>query len=212
MGRGDDEDDDIDQEDMEQVLFQGPMFGRETNLKQNPRLVKAALVPVKKMISDGLSRRAHSILLEPSQGRVTIRFVVDGIPYPAGAIPGQRGMAMIQMIKVLAGLNSQERNEPQSGGINAEFEEVRYELLTDTVLLKPGVERLKIRVENPKITYLKPADVGNGSGPVGSSCGDSRKTARGSSCLRTARKRCYLAFHLCDTQCRPLFVFGPQHG
>ena len=160
MGRGDDEDDDIDQEDMEQVLFQGPMFGRETNLKQNPRLVKAALVPVKKMISDGLSRRAHTILLEPSQGRVTIRFVVDGIPYPAGAIPGQRGMAMIQMIKVLAGLNPQERNEAQSGGINAEFEEVRYELLTETVLLKPGVERLKIRVENPKITYLKPADVG----------------------------------------------------
>ncbi|MEO2013339.1 MAG: ATPase, T2SS/T4P/T4SS family [Fuerstiella sp.] len=158
MGRGDDDDD--QEEDMEQVLFQGPMFGRETNLKENPRLVKAALVAVKKMISDGLSRRAHTILLEPSQGRVTIRFVVDGIPYPAGAIPGQRGMAMIQMIKVLAGLNPQERNEPQSGGINAEFEEVRYELLAETVLLKPGVERLKIRVENPKITYLKPADAG----------------------------------------------------
>ncbi|MCP4856468.1 MAG: Flp pilus assembly complex ATPase component [Fuerstiella sp.] len=159
MGRGDDEDDDHE-EDMEQVLFQGPMFGRETNLKQNARLVKAALVPVKKMISDGLSRRAHTILLEPSQGRVTIRFIVDGIPYPAGAIPGQRGMAMIQMIKVLAGLNPQERNEAQSGGMNAEFEEVRYELLTETTLLKPGVERLKIRVENPKITYLKPADAG----------------------------------------------------
>ena len=85
-----DEDDEDEYEDVEQVLFQGPMFGREANLKQNPRLVKAGLVPVKRMISDGLGRRAHTILLEPAQGRIVIRFVVDGIPYPAGAIPGQR--------------------------------------------------------------------------------------------------------------------------
>lgn len=160
MGRDDDDDDIDEEEDVEQVLFQGPMFGRETNLKQNPRLVKAALVPVKKMISDGLSRRAHTILLEPVQGRIAIKFVVDGIPYPAGAIPGQRGMAMVQMVKILAGLNPQERNEPQSGGINAEYEETKYELLTEFTPLKPGVERLKIRVENPKVTYIKPANAG----------------------------------------------------
>ncbi|GAB5442948.1 MAG: hypothetical protein Fues2KO_32970 [Fuerstiella sp.] len=157
------DDDDVDEdeyEDVEQVLFQGPMFGREANLKQNPRLVKAALVPVKKMISDGLSRRAHTILLEPAQGRIVIRFVVDGIPYPAGALPGQRGMAMIQMIKVLAGLNPQERAEPQTGGINAEYDDTRFELLTDFVPLKPGVEKLRIRVENPKISYIQPGDVG----------------------------------------------------
>ena len=140
MGRGDDEDDD-EYENAEQVLFQGPMFGREANLKQNPRLVKAALVQVKRMVSDGLARRAHTILLEPSQGRIVIRFVVDGIPYPAGALPGQRGIAMIQMVKVLAGLNPQERAAPQSGGMNAEFDGTRYELYTDFVPLKPGVER-----------------------------------------------------------------------
>ena len=156
----DDDDDEDEYEDVEQVLFQGPMFGLEANLKQNPRLVKAALVPVKKMISDGLARRAHTILLEPNQGRVVIRFVVDGIPYPAGALPGQRGLAMIQMIKVLAGLNPQERSEPQSGGLHAEFEETKYELLTDFIPLKPGVERLRIRVENPKISYVQPKTVG----------------------------------------------------
>lgn len=160
MGRGDDQEDDDEYEDVEQVLFQGPMFGRETNLKQNARLVRAALVPVKKMISDALARRAHTILLEPAQGRIAIRFVVDGIPYPAGALPGQRGMAMIQMVKVLAGLNPQERAAPQSGGIHAEFEDTKFELMTDFTPLKPGVERLKIRVENPKISYLKPSAVG----------------------------------------------------
>ena len=158
MGREDEDDEEI--EDVEQVLFQGPMFGREANLKENPRLVKASLVAVKKMISDGLARRSHTILLEPAQGRVAIRFVVDGIPYPAGAIPGQRGMAMIQMIKVLAGLNPQDRDHPQSGGIHAEFEDVKYELKVMTAPLKPGIERMKIRVENPKITHLSSKTAG----------------------------------------------------
>ena len=164
MGRDDDDDEEDDDEeeyeDTEQVLFQGPMFGREANLKQNPRLVRAALVPVKKLVSDGLSRRAHTILLEPAQGRIAIRFVVDGIPYPAGAVPGQRGMAMIQMIKVLAGLNAQERTAPQSGGISAEFDGTKYNLLTETIPLQPGVERLRIRVENPKISYVSPETAG----------------------------------------------------
>ncbi len=161
MARDDDDDDDGEEdEDVEQVLFQGPMMGRETNLKQNPRLVKAALVPAKKMISDALSRRAGIIILEPVQGRVALRFIVDGIPYPAGALPGQRGMAMIQMLKVLAGLNPQERNEAQSGGIYAEFADTKYQLLTETIPLQPGVERMRIRVVNPKISFISPKPAG----------------------------------------------------
>ena len=162
MGRDfdDDDNDEEEEDDFEEVLFQGAMFGREPDLKKNPRLVNAARPPVKRMISDGLARRAHMIVLEPAQGRIAIRFVVDGVPYPAGAVPGQRGVAMIQMIKLLAGLNPQERSEPQTGGINAEFDDKKYELMIDTTVLKPGVERLRIRVEDPKVSYLKPSDVG----------------------------------------------------
>ena len=152
MGREDEDDEEI--EDVEQVLFQGPMYGREANLKENPRLVKAGLVPVKSLISDALARRSHTIILEPASGRVMARFVVDGIPYTMPPIPGQRGMAMIQMVKVLAGLNPQQRDQPQSGGINAEFEGIKYELRVISAPLKPGVERMKIRIENPKVTYL----------------------------------------------------------
>ena len=161
MGRDfDDEEEEEEEEDFDEVLFQGAMFGREPDLKKNSRLVNAARPLVKRMISDGLARRAHLIVLEPAQGRIAIRFVVDGVPYPAGAVPGQRGMAMIQMMKLLAGLNPQERSESQSGGINAEFDDKKYELIIDSTPLKPGVERLRIRVEDPKVSYLKPSDVG----------------------------------------------------
>ncbi len=160
MGRDEEENEEEELENAEQVLFQGPMYGRETDLKQNARLVKAALVPVKRMVSNALGRRAHTILLEPASGRVVIRFVIDGIPYPAGAMPGQRGMAMIQMLKVLAGLNPQERAAQQSGGISAEFEGTRFHLLVTSTPLQPGVEKLKILVENPKISYLKASIAG----------------------------------------------------
>ena len=83
-----------DQPEVEQVLFQGPLFGREANMKANAKLVQAALVPVKQMISDALNRRAHTILMEPREGRISIRFVIDGVPYPAAAVPGQKGVAM----------------------------------------------------------------------------------------------------------------------
>ena len=148
-----------EQEELEQVLFQGPLFGREADLKKNPKLVQAGLIPVKQMITDALSRRAHTILLEPRDGRVAVRFVIDGIPYPAAAVPGQRGSAMVQMAKLLAGLDTGNRREKQEGGIKTEFNGVEYHLMVETFPQKAG-ERLRIKVQNTKVVYQKPADVG----------------------------------------------------
>ena len=147
-------------DDIEQVLFQGPLFGREANLKANARLVQAALVPVKSMISDALSRRAHTILLEPREGRVAIRFVIDGVAYPVAAVPGPKGAGMVQMTKLLAGLDINERKVAQSGGIKAEFEKVPYHLMLDSAPQKTGGERIRIKVDNRKVSRSKPSEVG----------------------------------------------------
>lgn len=144
----------------EQVLFQGPLFNREANLKANAKLVQSALVPVKSMISDAMSRRAHTVVLEPREGRVSVRFVIDGIAYPAAAVPGQKGSAMIQMVKLLAGLDPNQRKEAQMGGIKAEFEKIPYHLMVDSVPQKGGGERLRVKVENCKVSRTKPGDVG----------------------------------------------------
>lgn len=148
-----------EQADIEQVLFQGPLFGREANLKANARLVQAALVPVKQMFSDALARRSHTILMEPREGRLAIRFVIDGVPYPAAAVPGQKGAAMVQMTKVLAGLDPNERKAPQSGGIKAEYDKIPYHLIVESVPAQGG-ERVRIKVDNRKVSRQKPADVG----------------------------------------------------
>ena len=146
--------------DVEQVLFQGPLFDRECNLKANARLVQVALVPVKQMISDALSRRAHTILLEPREGRVAIRFVIDGVPYPAAAIPGQKGAAMVQMIKLLSGLDVNERRTAQSGGIKAEYEKIPYHLMVESAPVGGKAERIRIKVDNRKVVRQKPQEIG----------------------------------------------------
>ena len=146
--------------DIEQVLFQGPMFGREANLKAHARLVQAALVPVKQMISDALTRRAHTIILEPREGRVSVRYSIDGMPYPAGVIPGPKGMAMIQVVKLLAGLNPEDRQTATFGGIKAEFDKIGWNLMVDTTPVGGGAEKLRVKIENRKVVRQRPADVG----------------------------------------------------
>ncbi len=154
------EDEEEELEQREQVLFQGPMYGREANLKKNPRLVQAALVPVKRMVTDALSRRAHTVLLEPTAGRIQIRFVIDGVPYPAGAVPAKTGMGMLQMVKLLAGLDPQQKTQQQSGGIRSEYFGKPWRLLVQSTPVKGGAERLRIRIENPKDSFIRPQDVG----------------------------------------------------
>lgn len=146
--------------DVEQVLFQGPLFGREANLKANAKLVQAALVPVKQMISDALARRSHTIIMEPREGRLAVRYVIDGIPYPAAAVPGQKGIAMVQMTKLLAGLDPNDRKSIQTGGIKAEFEKIPYHLMIESVPAGGGAEKLRIKVENKKVVRQKPSEVG----------------------------------------------------
>ena len=149
-----------EQPDVEQVLFQGPLFGRESNLKTNAKLVQAALVPVKQMMSDAFGRRAHTVLMEPRDGRVSIRFVIDGIPFPAAAVPGQKGVAMVQMLKLLAGLDPNDRKTAQAGGIKAEYDKLPFQLMVESVPAGGGAERVRIKIENRKVLRQKPSEVG----------------------------------------------------
>ena len=154
-----DEPDDDDEEEQEQVLFQGSLNGLDADLKKNAKLARAGLIPTKEIISDALSRRAHTVILEPKGARTAIRLVVDGIGYSGGAIPAKRGQAVTRMIKLLAGLDIQDRSNPQSGGIKVEFDEKPYELYIDSTPTKPGIERIGIRVQNMKKLLTLPADV-----------------------------------------------------
>lgn len=91
--------------------------GKEPNMKENQRLVQAGLNPAKELVTDGLSRRAETIRVEPKGERSQVAFLVDGMPYAGGKLTKPQGLAITQMLKLLSGLDIKVRNQPQSGGM-----------------------------------------------------------------------------------------------
>ena len=160
FGRRDDDDDDEDEEEFESVIFQGAVNGKNPDLTENSRLVQAGLVPAKDMVSEALSRRAEMIRLEPKGKAAVVTYFIDGVAYPASKMPAQRGLAMTQMLKLLAGLDIKQRSKPQKGGIKAEFDEKDFELRIDTQPLQGGAERLIVRAQDTSVSLEKPRDLG----------------------------------------------------
>lgn len=152
---------DEDDEQIELVLFQGAVNGKEANLSENARLVQAGLLRAKELVSDALSRRAEMIRLEPKGPKLSLAtFFVDGVPYPGSRMPPQAGKAITQMLKLLAGLDIQVRNKPQAGGIKAEYSGTPYVLRVNATPLAGGEERLVVRAENQTLKLTTPEDLG----------------------------------------------------
>jgi type IV pilus assembly protein PilB len=150
-----------EEEEFEPVSFLGPLNGQEVNLKANGRLVEAGLMRAKDLVTDALARRADSIRIEPKGPQAVITLFVDGMPYPAGKVAKAEGLAITQMLKLLAGLDIKERKKTQSGGMKAEFETKPYMLGIKSIPVADG-ERLMVRVTDTKIKLDTPPDLGMG--------------------------------------------------
>lgn len=148
-------------EELEPVSFLGPVSGVEVNLKANGRLVEAGLLRAKDLVTDALSRRADTIRIEPKGPQSVVTILVDGMPYPGGKLAKAEGMAVTQMLKLLAGLDVKERTKQQSGGIKAEFETKPYILGIKSIPVPEG-ERLLVRVTDTKIKLDVPTELGMG--------------------------------------------------
>lgn len=158
FGKSRDEEEDVEEE-IEPVSFQGALNGQPANLKENARLVKAGLMPAKNIITDGLALRAELMRFEPKGERYQVVFYVDGVANPGPKLSKQQGMAVVQVVKLLSGLNIQERKRPQSGGILAELEEVSYQLRVTTAPAEGG-ERLSVKAINVKHPLDRADDIG----------------------------------------------------
>ena len=154
------QDEEDEEEELEQILFQGALNGQDANLAKNAKLARAGLVPAKEMITDGMLRRAEIIRLDPKGERTLISFIIDGVPYPGGRMPGKRANAITQMIKLLAGLDIQERKRLQTGGIKAEYDDTKYRLDVTSRPVKTGGEQLMIKVTNVKKDINTPDELG----------------------------------------------------
>ena len=160
MARRDEYEDEEDE--VELVLFQGALNGVDANLKENQRLVQAGLIPAKELVTDALDQRAETVIVEPKGGRIGVRFLVDGVPYPGKPLHPKRGVAVAQMLKLLAGQDITDRKSAQSGGIKAEFLEHPYLVFVDSTPIpgSKGMEKIRLRIEDRKLELSKPAHLG----------------------------------------------------
>lgn len=147
-------------EEEELVLFQGAMNGNNPDLSTNPRLVQAGLVAAKQLVSDALAARADMIRLEPKGQVVSSTVFIDGAPTAPTRLPSQQGLAIGQMLKLLAGLDIKVRAKAQAGAIKAEFKGKTYELRINSQPIEGGAERIILRAYDPKVNPEKPRDLG----------------------------------------------------
>ncbi len=146
--KNDQPEDDEDEEEIDYVLFQGALNGREANLGANARLAQAGLIPAKEIVTDALLRRADQLRIEPKGDRSLTQLSIDGVAYPGSRLSKQQGHAVTQMMKLLSGLDIQLRQKPQSGGIKAELQGTKYELRVTSAPVAQGAERLTVKIRN----------------------------------------------------------------
>ncbi len=79
----------------------------------------APVVQVVDMIlTQALRDRASDVHVEPQDGRVRVRYRIDGSLHEVLALPGAMGPAVASRLKIMAGMNIVERRRPQDGQIS----------------------------------------------------------------------------------------------
>lgn len=150
-----------DDDDIEPVSFLGPTNGQEVNLKAHAKLVEAGLVRAKDLVTDALAQRADGLKIEPKGQLNTVTIYIDGIPQSGGRLSKAEGLAVTQVMKLVAGLDPKQRTAPQSGGIKAEFESKKYVLMVSSSPVPDG-ERLMIRINDQAIKLENATELGMG--------------------------------------------------
>jgi type IV pilus assembly protein PilB len=70
---------------------------------------------VNKIVIQALRDRASDIHVEPTDGRVRIRYRIDGALHEVLSLPVPTGPALVSRVKILADMNIVERRRPQDG-------------------------------------------------------------------------------------------------
>jgi type IV pilus assembly protein PilB len=130
------------------------------DLSENQRLAAVGLIPAKELITDAIARRANRLRIDPKGQRAQVVMSIDGMNYPGEPLPGKQALAVTQMIKLLSGLNVQERNQPQKGGVDAELEGHPYQLLVQVEPVGGGLERLTVGIRDKKKVLERPQEIG----------------------------------------------------
>ncbi|MEB3220456.1 MAG: ATPase, T2SS/T4P/T4SS family [Candidatus Sericytochromatia bacterium] len=100
---------------------------------------------VNALLGSAVKRGANALLMEPMESELQVRYRVDGAFLREAPIPAKVGQALIQRIKVMAGLTVTSGHTPQQGTFGFAFESRPVKMVFHTLPAKHG-QLLSIRV------------------------------------------------------------------
>jgi type IV pilus assembly protein PilB len=111
------------------------------------------------IITQGLRDRASDIHIEPQDGRVRIRFRIDGALHDILALPEEIGPALVSRVKIMGGMNIVERRRPQDGQIATEIDGRALDIRVASTATIRG-EKVVMRLLDKSRPLFKAHDLG----------------------------------------------------
>ncbi len=133
-----------------QVEARGGSDDRENNARLLLARQHPGLRDGRQVLADGLSCRASAIMLDYTQQGVAVRYMVDGVWLQREPLERETGDPALEALKLLCGLNPEDRQNRQSGAFSAEYEKGTYLGKLSSQGTKSG-ERVVIQFEESKI-------------------------------------------------------------
>lgn len=124
----------------------------ETSATASDDLLEAAeAAPVTRLVNlillEAVRQGASDIHFEPFEDRLSVRYRIDGILYPAATPPKNLELALVSRLKVMAGMDIAERRLPQDGVAQARIGGRPIDIRVSTVPVADG-ERVVLRLLN----------------------------------------------------------------
>jgi type IV pilus assembly protein PilB len=105
-------------ESVEVVADQGVDIDKVTQESQEVPIVKI----VDSILAEGLRRRSSDIHIEPYEGRLRVRYRIDGSLHEIISLPKKNQNAVLARIKIISGLDITQNRLPQDGRFRIRFE------------------------------------------------------------------------------------------
>jgi len=78
-------------------------------------------LPARRLLADALYRRADALMLDYTQQGVGVRFLIDGMWQNGEPLDRETGDPLLESLKMLAGLNPQDRQSRQEGKLAVDY-------------------------------------------------------------------------------------------
>ena len=111
------------------------------------------------LITQALRDRASDIHIEPQDGRIRVRYRIDGALHDVLALPDNIGPALTSRLKVMAGMNIVEKRRPQDGQIATEVDGRPLDIRVNTTPTIWG-EKAVLRLLDRRRSLLRLAELG----------------------------------------------------